>query len=309
MGRAGTSECSTSLEKFFSLCNEIGIPIKQSKTVKPTTCAPIHGIDLDTHTMEARLPLDKLVELKSLLQVNLRRKKIKFQDLQSLLGHLNFACRAIKPGRCFLRRLYDLTCGSHRPNHFIRLNNAARADIRVWSTFIDQYNGRTLLTDDQFVSSNSLQLYTDAAGSKGFACMYQQYWTWGPFSDRIKQFHINILELYPITLAVYLFGSNWQNKNILFICDNMSIVHCLNKQTSKDKMIMRLLRIIVLQSLKFNFCFQAKHIQSKSNAICDNLSRFKIKEAKALARHLQDDPVKIPPDLTPESLLLSPTDC
>ena len=40
----------------------------------------------------------------------------------------------------------------------------------------------------------------------------------------------------------------------------MSIVHCLNNQTSKDKAILRILRIIVLESLKHNFCFDSKYI-------------------------------------------------
>ena len=47
--------------------------------------------------MEARLPKDKLSELKLLLQTNILKKTIKFKDFQSLLGHLNFACRVIKP--------------------------------------------------------------------------------------------------------------------------------------------------------------------------------------------------------------------
>ena len=196
-------------KKFLSLCQEIGIPIKHSKLVKSTTCAPIHGIELDTHSMEAHLPSDKLEALRSLLHENLHKKKIKFHCLQLLLGHLNFTCKAIKPGRCILRRLYDLNCGSHKLDNLILLNNAARADLKVWSTFIEQYNGRTILTNDQFISSNSLQLYTDAVGSKGFACMYQQFLALGPFSDRVKQIHINILKLYPITLAVSLFGSYW----------------------------------------------------------------------------------------------------
>ena len=262
VGRSNSSECASYLQKFFELCKDIGIPVKLKKTIYPTTCAPIHGIDLDTNKMEARLPQDKLSELRGLLRDNMQRKKIKFKDLQSLLGHLNFACKVIKPGRCFLRRLYDLTCGSHRPDHFIKLNTAARADLKVWASFLEQYNGCTIITGDKFISSNTLQLHTDAAKSKGFACIFQEFWAWGAFSDYVKHFHINVLELYPITLAVYLFGSHWQNKNILFICDNMSIVHCLNNQTSKDKTIMRMLRIIVLESLKHNFCFASKHISS-----------------------------------------------
>ena len=149
-----------------------------------------------------------------------------------MLGHLNFACKVIKSGRYFLRRLYDLKCGSHRPDHFIKPNTAARADLKVWASFLEQYNGCTVITGDKLISSNTCQLDTDAAKTKRFACIFHEFWAWGAFSDSVKQMHIYVLELYPITLAVYLFGSHLRNKNILFICDNMSIVHCLDNQTS-----------------------------------------------------------------------------
>ena len=204
----------------------------------------------------------------------------------------------------FYCRLYYLTCGKIERHHYVKLNAESRADLETWSCFLSQYNGKTILTDHKFVSSNSLQLFTDSAQSKGFACIFQQYWAWGAFSDRVKKLHINILELYPIALAVYLFGHNWRDRNVLFICDNHSIVFCLNKQTSKDKTIMKLLRIIVLESLKYNFCFAAKHISSKQNSVCDKLSRFQIAEAKATATYLQDLPVPIPIHLTPDKLLL-----
>ena len=67
IGKDGTLERADSLKKKFNFCKEVGIPVKQKKTVFPTTCAPIHGIDLDTVKMEARLPKDKLSELKLLL--------------------------------------------------------------------------------------------------------------------------------------------------------------------------------------------------------------------------------------------------
>ena len=67
--------------------------------------------------------------------------------------------------------------------------------MAVWSSFLNHYNGQTLLTNDKIVSSNSLHLYTYAAQSKGFACIFQQVWSYGPFSDRVKPLHINILEL------------------------------------------------------------------------------------------------------------------
>ena len=165
-------------------------------------------------------------------------------------------------------------------------------------------NGYTLLTGDRFISSSSLRLFTDAAGSKGFGLTHGQHWAYGPFSSKVQQFHINILELYPIALAVKLFGLNWHNKNILFISDNLSIVYCLNKQTSKDPVIMRLIRFIVLEGLRHIFCFRAKHIGTKENSICDKLSRFQVQEALAEAPYLELGPMRVPGSLSPETLLL-----
>lgn len=38
-------------------------------------------------------------------------KKVTLRQLQSLLGKLNFACRAVVPGRAFCRWLIDATVG------------------------------------------------------------------------------------------------------------------------------------------------------------------------------------------------------
>ena len=73
-GRRNSSECANYLQKYFDLCKDIGIPIKPKKTINPTTCAPIYGIDLDTNKMEARLPQDKLSEVRGLLRDNMQRK-------------------------------------------------------------------------------------------------------------------------------------------------------------------------------------------------------------------------------------------
>ena len=112
VGKAGSQNCSKYLASFFALAESIHLPVNASKTVQPTTVAEIHGIQVDTNTLTARLPPDKIDTLRTLLDKHRRCKKITLHELQSLLGHLNFACKVIKPGCCFLRRLYDLTIGS-----------------------------------------------------------------------------------------------------------------------------------------------------------------------------------------------------
>ena len=121
--------------------------------------------------MEARLPQDKLPELSWLLGDSMQRKKIRFKDLQAF----EFACKVTKPGRCFFKRLYDQTCGSHRSDHFIKLNIAARADLKVWASFLEEYNGCTIINGDKFILSNTLQLNTDAAKCKGFVASFSKF--------------------------------------------------------------------------------------------------------------------------------------
>ena len=100
------------------------------KTVGPSTNLSFVGIELDSLSMEAGLPHDKIHKYTALIWQFLRRKKVPLQELQSLLGLLNFACPVVKPGRAFLKRLIDLTLGIRSAHHLIRL--AKRKQISVF---------------------------------------------------------------------------------------------------------------------------------------------------------------------------------
>lgn len=65
--------------------------------------------------MMSPLPPDKLEKCRTLVYQFSRRKKVTLQELQSLIGVLNFACLVVVPGRAFLRRLIDLTIGVKKP--------------------------------------------------------------------------------------------------------------------------------------------------------------------------------------------------
>lgn len=91
---------------------------------------------------------------------------------------------------------------------------------------------------------------------------------------------IAIKELFPIVVALELWGTVLENKKILFMTDNMAIVHAIDKQTCKGKALMKFLRRLVLQALSHNILFRAKHIAEKSNTLADHLSRFKFQAWK-----------------------------
>ena len=124
--------------------------------------------------MVIRLPVDKIQKINHKLLAIKQCRKVTLKELQSLIGLLNFACGCVVPGRAFLRRLYDLTCGINHPHHFIRLNKEARADLSMWSTFMQSFNGRCMFLNDDWIEADQLHLYTDAASTIGCAAVFAQ---------------------------------------------------------------------------------------------------------------------------------------
>lgn len=103
--------------------------------------------------------------------------------------------------------------------------------------------------------------------------------------------------MFPIVLALEVWSVHFKNKKVLFLSDNMAVVEVINKKSSRDKSLMKLLRRLVLVSLQCNIHFRAKHIPGKLNVTADRLSRFKFQEAFRVTPYLQQQPTKIPESL------------
>ena len=174
----------------------------RKKTFGPLTTLSFAGIELDSVLMEARLPLVKLNRCSTLLLEFLRRKKATLREVQSLTGLLNFACSVIVPGRAFLRRLIDLTVGIQCPHHLIRLSKDVKEDLKVWQSFLANFNGRSFFLEETWYSSTKLDLYTDASGALGFGAIFGSKWCFGKWPASWSYRNIAILEFYPIVLSL-----------------------------------------------------------------------------------------------------------
>ena len=182
LGPANSNNCQKQLHTFFAFCEQVGVPIKSDKTVGPCTCLTFMGLELDSGKMEVRLPKDKLEKKSGLFWAHIRNVKIRLHTLQSIIGLLNFCCIVVRSGRCFFRRLIDLTRYVSQPNHRVTLNKDARRDLAAWQLSIMHFNGSNLLLKDKWLTSSSLDLYTDAAGSVGFGAILGSpgLWVNGP---------------------------------------------------------------------------------------------------------------------------------
>ena len=96
---------------------------------------------------------------------------------------LNFACSVVLPGRAFLRRQIDLTIGISRPQHFIKLSQSVKSNMRTWLAFLSNFNGSFFFLNHNWITNPSLQLYTDASGSFGYGPIFRDQWFYGPWPD------------------------------------------------------------------------------------------------------------------------------
>ena len=156
--------------------------------------------------MELRLPAEKLEKCRRAIASLLNRKSVTLRELQSVIGLLSFACKAIVPGRAFLRRVIDITIGVSQPFHHIKLTAAVKADLQVWLSFLDQFNGRCVFIADSFATPFVCHLHTDAAGARGYGALCGDEWFAGAWPAYLQACNITVLEFYPLVVALQVWG-------------------------------------------------------------------------------------------------------
>ena len=173
------SECASNLEHLQMAFAHIGVPLAKEKLEGPCTTICFLGVTLDSVLLEARLPEDKLTNIKNSLATWASRQTSTKRELLSLIGHLSFAAKVVPPGRTFLRRMIDLSTSQPSLDDIIQLNEAFSKDLSWWRTFLGSWNGRSFLLSPKWVSNVSLELFTDSSGSIGYGAYFQASWFQG----------------------------------------------------------------------------------------------------------------------------------
>ena len=108
IGPPKSPQCQHSITILNRVCGELGIPLADHKRDGPTTCLVFVGIEIDTTAGTLRLPTYKLTRLRLLLDQWGERRACRRKELESLVSLLNHACKVVRAGRSFLRRMIDL---------------------------------------------------------------------------------------------------------------------------------------------------------------------------------------------------------
>ena len=134
-----------------------------------------------------------------------------------------------------------------------------------------------------------MYVYPDSAGKSQLGCgaFFNGQWVFFPWP---VHWHgcpimrdITLLELIPVVLAISTWGSQFSNKKLIMHVDNEAFVSVINKQTSKSKNVMTLVRTLVLCLLQNNTTFRSEHVPGSSNKIADSISRKQWSRFRTLA--------------------------
>lgn len=67
IGKPNTNQCNFLMSTFQEICNGVGVPLNEDKTIQPTNCLIFLGLEIDTVNMQIRIPQNKVRELANLL--------------------------------------------------------------------------------------------------------------------------------------------------------------------------------------------------------------------------------------------------
>ena len=277
----------------WTLCfRYLGVPLAIKKQAGPTTCLTFLGIKMDTlsnsppHRGQAQSPpLGPAV----LVEAQICRRR----DLELLIGHLQHACRVIRPVRSFLQGMIDLLRPSRRPHHYIRLNCQFRADLQRWERFASCWNGIALFPPPLQVQYD---VTSDASGQWGCGAWSQDSWFQFQWPEESKHHHIAFKELVAVLLACAVWGDKWRGARVKCHCDNQAAVQVITTRSCRDSSLMHLVRCLFVFEAHFRFEVVAMHIPGACNTLADDLSRNRL-ASLSKAPSADQVPTPVPPQL------------
>ena len=240
---------------------ECGLSLSLPKVEGPSQCLEFLGIVVDSKREVLAISEGRQEELEGLLLGFSRRVKSSVRRLQSLLGKLSFASTVLPGARPFLRRVIDMVAIATWGGGQVRLSADFRKDVRYWRDHMGVWNGRAawrVQTRDPFVFASDASTSGFAYGLEGCsaaACAELEpgfepgsvrsgVWS-ASNGDAVRQSTSSTIQwgefFCPLAAAVE-FGPLLTDSHVVFVVDNESDVHVVNRLRSREPRVAALLR-------------------------------------------------------------------
>ena len=294
VGPPSSPICANNLDIMLKTCDYIGFEVNPDKVTQPATVVEFLGLIIDSDKFEIRISDHRLNEILDELHSFMKKTTCTKRQILSLIGKLIFVSRVVKSGRSFVRRLIDLSKRTRFLHHRIRLNRPCRDDIMWWIRFLPQWNGISLIPDQDWTSSADIELFTDASDIAA-SCYFNKQWcvvtSEGQYGF-LKQRSINLRELFAIMVALATWAPQLQRRKVLFHCDNMAVVQIIRYGVTRNTEMMNLIRTILFICAKYDFECNTVYVPSAKNDIADSISRLQWDRFRQLAPDAKNQPTE-----------------
>ena len=299
MGRKQSIECEHNLALIKQICAFLGFPLKLEKLEGPIEILIFLGILIDILRMELRLPPERLVELKSVMEHWKLKQACTKRELLSFIGKLAHAAKIVKPGRTLLRRMLDVAHSVSDLNHPVKLKADFKSDLAWWESFLEMWNGHSMMETLHHNQAPSAVWHTDASGSWGCGAFRggTGRWIQAQWNTEWLPKNITIKEMLPIVLATAMWGKFCSHKHVLVYCNNMAVVQIMASKTSKEQGVMHLLRCLHFFTAIFDINLKVVHLAGKLNVMADSISRNSMQNLQRPSCNQWQTPDPIPPTL------------
>ena len=210
----------------------------------------------------------------------------------------------MRPGRTFVSRMYNTAAKIKELHYYTTLTKAFKSDLHWWHFFVNSWNGVSFLECYAQQTSFDCQVVTDASGSWGCGAQFKDHWFQYAWPDGWLTVGIMAKELVPIVIGCAVWGPLLVKKDTELKCDNQGLVDAINKGSSKDEMVMHLLRCLWFFTAFFNIRVTATHIRGVDNSSADMLSRNQAECFLLTNPQASRTPTPLPPPLL---LIVSPS--
>ena len=132
---------------FQTLCvvlYQLGLDVSQKTLVAPTTKAICLDVEINTVHCTIFIPEEKLTKIQDMVSEWTSKHFCSMRQLQSLLGHLMYIQKCVKPSRFFVNRMLDLLRRNYDASS-ITFDHDFKRDLRRFQCFLSQYNGTSFV--------------------------------------------------------------------------------------------------------------------------------------------------------------------
>lgn len=301
------------MEAVAALLRLLGVPEALEKRHDGDTTAVFVGVELDTLLFEARLPADKLTELRALLRQWVGRTFVSIQELRTLTGKLHWASKVVRAGRTFVRRILDLLRAALRSGvNSISVSADTQLDLRWWLTFLDTWNGVSIIRDPCWPAQATV--FVDASGV-GVGAWFAPAWFSAPPPEPLlalarsaesgpatadapaATIRSTLYELYAAATALATWAARLRGSNVTVFSDNEGAVSLSAKGSSRSADLMHIYRAMLFTAAQHDFSFRLVHLPGVTNVLADHLSRLQVDAfmAREPTASAEPSPLILPP--------------